>query len=73
MNKPRTVKHGIEEVNAYCRKCDFSCHGLNIMGKVRYHSEKNQHTVDVYTETWKEVTCYRKTKLEAEGKGENTR
>ena len=70
MNKPRIVKHGVEERNAYCRQCEFSCHDINLMGKVKYHSEKNQHTVDVYTENWKEVTCYRKVAVPPTAKAE---
>jgi len=54
----RTVKHGIEDINAYCRHCDKSFHGKSADRSARYHARKKLHTVDVYREHWIEYTSY---------------
>jgi len=54
----RTVKHGVEDENAYCRHCDESWHGKSITKKARSHATKTLHTVDIYRENHIEITSY---------------
>ena len=52
--KVKSYKRGIEEQNAYCQDCDWSCFDTqegDVKSKARYHSQKTGHKVDVYTET----------------------
>jgi len=48
----RTIKKGIEERNAYCVSCEWSCHTLDSNRQARKHTLRTGHTVDIYTETW---------------------
>lgn len=54
----RTVDHGKEDSNAYCRNCDWCAHGEDIRAKARYHAKSTLHTVDHYQQTWTEYTSY---------------
>jgi len=51
----RTVKHGVEEENGYCRHCkkDFTD-----AKKAYNHARLTGHTVDLYREHWVEYTSY---------------
>ena len=57
-----TIRHPKEEdsENGYCRICGWSIHGNNIGNKCRYHTRTKGHTVDIYRESWTEVTCKNK-------------
>lgn len=59
----RTIRHGEEEVNAYCRKCNESKHYGDVKGWAKDHSRKTTHTVDVYQENHTEYTCHFKSPL----------
>lgn len=54
----RTTKHGLSDVNAYCRQCGWISNDTNTREKARNHAKKTLHTVDVYRETWTEYTSY---------------
>lgn len=63
----RTVKHKPEGATATCRNCKWETHHYetsikNVSTRARYHAQKTLHTVDVYTENWKEYTSYVKDK-----------
>lgn len=63
ITKLRSISHGCEEMNAYCRQCDFSIHGgkkdLSLVAiKARNHAKSTLHTVDVYRENHTELTCF---------------
>ena len=57
--KPKTIQHGKESESYYCRTCNY-CRGINIksgaLARAKYHNSKTGHTVDVYYETWREIT-----------------
>jgi hypothetical protein len=60
-NKPlhdimKTIKHGIDDINCYCRQCDWSCFDKNGPSKAKYHCQKTKHTVDIYRENRTELT-----------------
>lgn len=55
----RTVKHGLEEVNSYCRMCNYGEQGKQeVVRKARYHAQTTLHTVDIYRENWTEITSH---------------
>ena len=54
----RTVKHGLEDENAYCRHCVESFHEKGCAKKAYEHAKKTGHTVDVYREHWVEYTSF---------------
>lgn len=60
----KNIKHGVEEVNCYCRQCSWSCHDLNGVSKARYHCKTTKHTVDFYRESWTELTFNWRNKYE---------
>lgn len=59
---PRIIQHGVTDGSWHCRQCRFS--GVAVCGsalqKAKTHSNNTGHTVDVYYETWREITCYKK-------------
>ena len=63
-NKMRVIQHERERDNesCHCRNCNFSDFGKNMLALAKKHSSQTGHTVDVYYETWREVTYYNKTK-----------
>mgnify|MGYP001561029795 CR=1 len=61
MNTPRTIQHGKDGEDYHCRKCSFSGYGMSgCLQKAVNHSKKTGHTIDIYYESWREVTCYKK-------------
>jgi hypothetical protein len=46
--------------NCHCRVCSFSDCGKGMLRKAKLHASKTGHTIDVYYETWREVTYYKK-------------
>lgn len=48
----RTIKKGIEERNAICVSCEWTCRKIDSNIQARKHTLKTGHTVDIYTETW---------------------
>ena len=61
-NKMRVIQHtrDKEEETCHCRNCNFSDCGKNMLRLAKNHASKTGHTVDVYYETWREVTYYNK-------------
>ena len=55
INKFRTVKHGLDEVSAHCRHCDFHSQNAESASK---HAKKTLHTVDVYRTHHVEYTSH---------------
>jgi hypothetical protein len=51
----RRVKHGLEEANAYCRCCGYSCHEGDVPKKALTHHRQTGHTIDIYRENWVEL------------------
>jgi hypothetical protein len=65
MIKPRVIQHGKEDESYYCRECSFSGVGTSgSLNKAKVHSKKTGHTIDVYYETWREITYYKNGKRE---------
>ena len=61
ITKFRSIRHGVKEITAYCRQCNFSldsCKDKDVADKARDHSRKTLHTVDVYRENHTELTCF---------------
>ena len=56
--KYRVVKHGLSEVNCYCRICGTSWHEEGDVKKAIHHAKTTGHTVDVYRENWTEYTSW---------------
>lgn len=54
----RLVKHGVQDINAYCRHCNWSDHNLSAVNMARKHAKENLHTVDIYRENHTEYTSY---------------
>ncbi len=52
----KTIQHGIDDKNAHCRSCGFSEDTGDVLKKAKKHSRETKHTVDIYYETWREVT-----------------
>ena len=62
-NEMRTIKHGIDGESCYCRICEFSDIGTKGMfAKAGKHAQQTGHTIDIYTENWREITYYKKRK-----------
>jgi len=61
LNKMRVIKHKREKENesCHCRVCDFSDFGSGMLDKAKDHAKKTGHTIDVYYETWREVTYFK--------------
>lgn len=59
-NPMRVIKHGIDDETCHCRICNFSDCGKNMLIKAKRHAQQTGHTIDVYCETWKEITYYKK-------------
>jgi len=62
-NKMRVIQHQRDknEEDCHCRNCSFSDSGKNMLALAKKHSRQTGHTIDVYYETWREVTYYNKT------------
>lgn len=59
IKKFRSVKHGLSDINAYCRHCNWSSHAFSsTVNQAKYHAKKNLHTVDVYRERHTEYTSF---------------
>jgi len=58
-NEMRIINHGRDDENCYCRICEFSSGGKNILAYAKKHAQKTGHTVDVYYETHREITYYK--------------
>ena len=58
MEKAKTIQHGKDEENAYCRTCNFRLLGRKdgTLENAKRHNKLTNHTVDVYYETWREIT-----------------
>jgi len=57
IKRAKTIQHGRDDEEYHCRQCNFSDTGIsNALQKARNHNKKTGHTVDVYYETWREVT-----------------
>lgn len=61
-NPMRVLTHPRDKEAEYChcRGCGFSGCGRNMLAKAKRHASQTGHTVDVYYETWREVTYYKK-------------
>ena len=59
ISKFRSIRHGVDGCDAYCRHCKESWYGSeNEIKKAIIHAKKTGHTVDVHREHWTEYTCY---------------
>ncbi len=69
MKTPRVINHGTQEESYHCRECKSSgfANTATALVKAKHHSTQTGHTVDVYKETWQEVTYYKNGKREFEG------
>lgn len=56
--KYRVVKHGLSDVNGYCRMCETSWHGKSNNKEMINHAKTTGHTVDVFRENWTEYTSW---------------
>lgn len=57
IQEAKTIQHGKESESYHCRKCNFSGTGLSgCLAKAKEHNIKTGHTVDVYYESWREIT-----------------
>ena len=57
MQEPKTIQHGKTEESCHCRECNFNNFGKSgCLAKAKYHNAKTRHTVDIYYETWREIT-----------------
>lgn len=61
-NPMRVISHPRDkkEEYCYCRHCRFIDSGKNMLAYAKRHASQTGHTVDVYYETWREVTYYKK-------------
>lgn len=59
-NRMRIIQHGRSDETCYCRICDFNEYAGKVLQKAKRHAEKTGHTIDVYYESWREITYYRR-------------
>jgi len=53
----KVIQHGKESESYYCRQCNFSGEGKSGgLDKAKRHCLATNHTVDVYYQSWREVT-----------------
>lgn len=63
-NPLRTIRHGLDDVDAHCRICTFSVYGKSeVSKKAKVHAQKTGHTIDIYRTHWTELTYYKKSLL----------
>lgn len=57
-NPMRVIQHAKQpdSEECYCRICGFDESGTNILAKAKRHAQKTGHTIDVYYESWREIT-----------------
>lgn len=56
-DKAKTIQHGKDSESYHCRQCNFDGYGTpNSLQKAKRHNKQTKHTVDVYYESWREVT-----------------
>jgi hypothetical protein len=66
----RLVKHGIDEITADCRHCNWAVSQGDVKQKAKTHAKSNLHTVDVYQTNHTEYTSHIKESSNKESSNE---
>lgn len=58
INNFRFVKHGIIDIRARCRHCEWKSYKKNAAISGKRHAARTLHTVDIFRENHTEYTSY---------------